>query len=641
MTADVTPRLVAVSGPLEGSTISITKDRISLGRASTNDICLEDRSVSRNHCVLEKNADSYEIVDLGSHNRTYVNQIAVDRRLLEHGSELRIGCSIFLFMIDEDESLRPPVLLPATATPNEPTVVLRREDAIFLNTGAALSTGPQTDRNARSLASLLKVATAISKERELGSLARTLLEAITEAIQAESAAILLTTEAGIDPNLVFHRGASGAGKIPAKIPSTLVKRVLEEKVSILSNDVQSRTPEDFGKSIIALNVQAVLCVPLVFDDRVTGVIYASSSDTPCSFDEHHLQILTGIAGLAAGPLQTARKLQDLQNRNKALEARINGDNSIVGESGAVQTLQRLIMKSAPTSSTVLITGESGTGKELVARAIHRNSPRSEHPFIAINCAALTETLLESEMFGHEKGAFTGAVALKRGKLEEADHGTIFLDEIGEMAPTLQARLLRVLQEREFERVGGTKTIRVDIRVIAATNRDLAAMARSGTFRQDLYYRLNVVTIQTPPLRERRNDIDLLAQYFVQKHTHIAGRRITGISREALECLRRYDWPGNIRELQNVIERALVLGSTDVIERQDLPENIIEAFSAASAGGGSGDFHEMVTQAKRDIVLTALQQVSWNYVEAGRRLGIHPNNLHRLIRTLDIKRQQVS
>ncbi len=589
----------------------------------------------------ERLADSYEVVDLGSHNRTYVNQIAVDRRLLEHGSELRIGCSIFLFLTDSDEGLRPPVLLPATATPNEPTVVLRREDAIYLNTGAALSTGPQTDRNARSLASLLKVATAISRERELGSLARTLLEAIGEAIQTESAAILLTADAGIDPNLVFHRSASGTATIPAKIPSTLVKRVLEEKVSILSNDVQSKTPEDFGKSIIALNVQAVLCVPLVFDDRVTGVIYASACNAPFSFDEHHLQILTGIAGLAAGPLQTALKLQDLQNRNKALEARINGDNSIVGESGAVQTLQRLIMKAAPTSSTVLITGESGTGKELVARAIHRNSPRSEHPFVAINCAALTETLLESEMFGHEKGAFTGAVALKRGKLEEADRGTVFLDEIGEMAPTLQARLLRVLQEREFERVGGTKTIRIDIRVIAATNRDVAAMARSGTFRQDLYYRLNVVTIQTPPLRERRNDIDLLAQYFIQKHAHIAGRRITGISREALECLRRYDWPGNIRELQNVIERALVLGSTDVIDRQDLPENIIETFAAASPGAGSGDFHEMVTQAKRDIVLAALQQVSWNYIEAGRRLGIHPNNLHRLIRTLDIKRQQVS
>ena len=254
------------------------------------------------------------------------------------------------------------MLLPATATPNEPTVVLRREDAIYLNTGAALSTGPQTDRNARSLASLLKVATAISRERELGSLARTLLEAIGEAIQTESSAILLTADAGIDPNLVFHRSASGTATIPAKIPSTLVKRVLEEKVSILSNDVQSKTPEDFGKSIIALNVQAVLCVPLVFDDRVTGVIYASACNAPFSFDEHHLQILTGIAGLAAGPLQTALKLQDLQNRNKALEARINGDNSIVGESGAVQTLQRLIMKAAPTSSTVLITGESGTGK---------------------------------------------------------------------------------------------------------------------------------------------------------------------------------------------------------------------------------------------------------------------------------------
>ena len=209
---------------------------------------------------------------------------------------------------------------------------------------------------------------------------------------------------------------------------------------------------------------------------------------------------------------------------------------------------------------MLIRGESGTGKELVARAIHRNSPRAGKPFVAINCAAVTETLLESEFFGHEKGSFTGAVAIKKGKLEAADGGTVFLDEIGELAPGLQAKLLRVLQEHEFERVGGTKTIKVDIRVIAATNRDLEAAISAGAFRQDLYYRLNVLTLETPSLRDRREDIPPLAAWFAQRFAKLTGRRIRGLSERTRACLLAYDWPGNVRELENAIERAVVLGS---------------------------------------------------------------------------------
>ncbi len=294
----------------------------------------------------------------------------------------------------------------------------------------------------------------------------------------------------------------------------------------------------------------------------------------------------------------------------------------------------MIARVAPTDSTVLILGETGTGKELVAHAIHRNSPREMGPFVAINCAALTESLLESELFGHERGAFTGAVAQKKGKLEVADRGTIFLDEVGELPPTLQTKLLRVLQEREFERVGGTRTIRVDIRIVAATNRDLRAAAAKGAFRDDLYYRLNVVTIKLPSLRERPDDIPLLASYFLARCAGGA-RRVTGISSRARACLMRYDWPGNVRELQHAIESAVVLGAGDLILPEDLPEALLDTAPAA-AGCRPDTYHQALKQQKSELILAALEQAGGNITEAARSLRLHPNNLHRLIRNLGLR-----
>ena len=294
---------------------------------------------------------------------------------------------------------------------------------------------------------------------------------------------------------------------------------------------------------------------------------------------------------------------------------------------------QLVAKVAPTDSTILIRGESGTGKELVARAIHRNSLRAQQAFVAINCAALTETLLESELFGHEKGAFTGAVAQKRGKLEAADRGTVFLDEVGELPLAVQTKLLRVLQEREFERVGSTRPIRVDVRLVAATNRDLDSAIAENTFRNDLYYRLNVVSLTVPPLRERRDDIPLLARYFVAKHGKRAGRRVEGLSPDALASMEAYYWPGNVRELENAIERAVVLGSTDLIVPEDLPEAILEA---APPLGPSGGYHQAVKEEKKRAILEALNRSGGNYTEAAKLLGVHPNYLHRLVRNLGLK-----
>jgi Nif-specific regulatory protein len=372
---------------------------------------------------------------------------------------------------------------------------------------------------------------------------------------------------------------------------------------------------------------------LVVFQQIRGVLYVDTTEPQGRFDSAQLEWLSAIGGIAALVLEHARRIQWLESENSRLRAEIAVEHEMIGSGPAIREMEKFIARVAPTGSTVLIRGESGTGKELVARAIHRNSPRAERSFVAINCAAITDTLLESELFGHEKGAFTGAAAQQKGKIEAADGGTLFLDEVGELAPSLQAKLLRVLQEREFERVGGTRPIRVDIRLLAATNRDLKAAIQAGSFRQDLYYRLNVVTLTTPPLRQRREDIPLLAAHFVRLHARKARRPVLGVSAAALAHLVQYDWPGNIRELENALERAVVLGSGEWVLPEDLPEELVETEPAAAA---QTHYHETVKESKKDLILKAVRETGGNYTEAARLLGIHPNYLHRLIRNLNLK-----
>jgi Nif-specific regulatory protein len=380
--------------------------------------------------------------------------------------------------------------------------------------------------------------------------------------------------------------------------------------------------------------QSLLCVPLVLFDKVLGVIYFDTTNGRARFDQDHLQLLTAIASFASVALENAQRVEWLESENRRLQSEVNLQHNMVGEGARIREVYQFIAKVAPTDSTVLINGESGTGKELVARAIHLNSPRANKSFVAINCAALTETLLESELFGHEKGAFTGAISQKQGKLEVAERGTVFLDEIGELAPTLQAKLLRVLQEREFERLGGTRPIKVDLRIITATNRNLEEAIKSGAFRQDLYYRLNVVSLTMPPLRERREDIPLLARYFAAECGKKSRRRVKGISAEACRCLARYDWPGNVRELENTIERAVVLGSTELILPEDLPEAVLQ--KAPVTDIPVTKFYEALKELKKGLVLEAVERAGGNHTKAAESLGIHPNNLHRLIRELDLR-----
>jgi transcriptional regulator with GAF, ATPase, and Fis domain len=383
-----------------------------------------------------------------------------------------------------------------------------------------------------------------------------------------------------------------------------------------------------------LKVSSLLCVPLLVAQRVLGVIYLDSTNPLSEFDENHLQVMTAVAGIASLAFDNVKQWEKLRQENQELRAEIELEHNMLGGSPAMRKVFDFIRRVAPTDSTVLVQGESGTGKELVAHALHRNSPRAEQPFVAINCAAIAESLLESELFGHEKGAFTGAAAQKKGKVEIAEGGTLFLDEIGELAPGLQAKLLRVLQEREFERLGGTKPIKLDIRLIAATNRSLPEAVKAGTFRNDLYYRLNVVTLNMPPLRERREDIAVLADHFVAKASRKSRTRVKPLSPEAVAALRHYDWPGNVRELENALERALVLGSTDSILPDDLPEAVLEAGSAATVPADK--YHGSIKETKKQLILHALLQANGNYIEAAKALGMHPNSLLRLVRTLDLK-----
>jgi DNA-binding NtrC family response regulator len=308
-------------------------------------------------------------------------------------------------------------------------------------------------------------------------------------------------------------------------------------------------------------------------------------------------------------------------------ARRYDEEEIVGQHVEMQKIYRLIAQVARTTTTVLITGESGTGKELIARAIHRQGPRRDRPFVAVNPGAVPETLIESELFGHEKGAFTGAYQRKIGKFEMAQGGTLFLDEIGTLKADLQIKLLRVLQEREIERVGGTHPIKIDVRIVAATNADLKAAINSEGFRRDLYYRLNVVAITVPPLRDRRQDIPALAERFVRRYNDEFGKRVGGLSSDALAALTDYSWPGNVRELQNVIERCVALADGNRIELNDLPMDVLLPDHRVRVRDAEAlPLHEATEEFERQIVLRVLERVRWNRSEAARILGVHRNSL---------------
>jgi Nif-specific regulatory protein len=608
------PTLAAVAGPLEGIVAPI-ENELSIGRAPSNRLMIEDPSIGERQCLIKKEGEQFKIWDFESHTRTFVNGLPAKGLTLKHGDHIKIGTSLFLVLLHPEVGVRPcSVQLEELVARS--TVRLRREEALNLLAESVTATPLPVARARRDLNALLKISTALSSIRGLAALERPLLELIFEVIPAERGALLLTDKDSeeFESLLSWDRLKGPDGSIRIQVSRTIAEKVLRQAVAILSNDVWD--PEGPAKST-DLGRRSVLAVPMVVFDQVLGVIYMETRDPLVRFDEGHLQLMTVIAGIAAMALGNLRHVERLESDNRRLQAQITIEHDMVGDSPQIREVYQFISKVAATDSTVLIRGESGTGKELVARAMHRNSLRFAQRLVAINCAAVTETLLESELFGYEKGAFTGAHAVKKGRFELAEGGTLFLDEIGELNPATQVKLLRVLQAREYERLGGTQTIHADIRLIAATNKDLEAAIVSKGFREDLFYRLNVFAIFVPPLRERKTDVLQLANFFLDKFSSQHGKNVKRIATPAIDMLMAYHWPGNVRELENAIERAVVVCNEHVLHAHHLPPTLQ---TAEETGTVIEQSFEQATEAfEKDILQDALKSARGNRAKAARLL----------------------
>jgi Nif-specific regulatory protein len=616
----VRPRLVLLSSPRSGQIFPVGPEGLSIGRHPDNRLLVTDRSSSRFHCVVEP-ADGngrFLVRDLESRQGTFVNGHPVREHLLEEGDLVAVGDLLLLFQTEEAEPVRgePVALVGESSFTARTTTQLAPQDAL---------------RTRPDFQTLVRIAGLLQAARSTEELARGLLEQVLAAVPGDRAALLLADRGSDEIDAAFAAGRRQGPGDPFPVSRTVVQAVLRDGVTLMAEDVLLEERLAGADSLRADRIRSLLAAPLTHLGRTLGLLYVDIQEAR-PFDEGHLQILTALGGVAAGALASVRQMEWLEEENRRLTESLVSD--MVGESPRIREVYRLLARAAASDSTVLLRGESGTGKEVAARALHQASPRTDKPFVAVNCATLSETLLESELFGHEKGAFTGAVARKIGKAEMADGGTLFLDEIGEIPLPLQAKLLRFLQEHELDRVGGTRPVRVDVRVVAATNRDLEKAVREGTFREDLYYRLNVIPLHLPPLRERREDISLLASHFAARISRRLGRSVAGFTPEARACLLRYDWPGNIRELANAVERALVLGEDDLIRPEDLPETVLE--SGGAPEGSLGQYHETIQETKKRLIRGAVAEARGNITKAAARLGLQPTYLHRLIRNLDLR-----
>ena len=613
----INPRLRAISGFLKEMVWAVKDGPLFLGTDPCNQVEVGDPAVSRKHCsVSEVSSGVVEIVDLDSHYGTFVNGTKVSRKTIQHGDRIRIGSSEFVFLTHPDEDA---ALLSSRPGSHAASAELKTTS---LDRSGLPTDASGVGRMARDLTAFFKIANVINSTRDVQALQRELLALICEVIPAAQGAIVLQPNANEEPSPPCTWNRKGLAQQEMLIREELVQQATWERCAVFTAAPAQTAPAEH-----------VLCVPLVAIERILGVIYLSSPASSPIFGEDHACFLSSVSRIAAVTLENLSKLDSLRVENQRLRAEVKADSILIGETRPMLRVSEFIGRVAKGDSTVLIRGESGTGKELVARAIHANSLRPDKPFVAINCAAIPEALLESELFGHERGAFTGAVGTKKGKLEATEDGTLFLDEIGDLVPLLQAKLLRVLQQREFERLGGNRLLPFDARVVAATNKNLEQAIKAGEFRQDLYYRLNVVSVALPPLREHREDIPLLALYFANKYAAKCKRGFKGIAAEARSLLMEYSWPGNVRELENAIEHAIVMGLTDEILPEDLPNALLEE---QSSGLAAARYHNTLNQTKKQLVLTALDETNGSHVEAARLLGIHPKYLHRLIRNLNLK-----
>ncbi len=670
--------LVIREGPKWTDVFRLVEGRtITIGRAPTNHIVIKDDRCSRYHAEIFSSEGKWTLRDLDSRNGTEIGGDKVRGDFtLSPGDIVRVAHAQLAFVEDLNAAFPDPSFGPelrelarskklveaielgdgdddssSILVTHEPTTITHRRDKTrFIE--SADEVDEQASAKARLAATkLCRLAFELANQTDIQRVAQLALDGLLAGTSVDAGAVYLLPRGfkGEPSDDSLNMIASRADRKPKyhRLSKFLATTVLREGEAVLARNVEDDSTLGSRDSRGEIHATSIICAPIRQDGKVVGIIHLYSTDEERRPDPDDLEFTLAVADNVALALKNVVKQQELtEDLSKTMDEivqlrkRLGAESELIGSSAQMMRVHQEVLRAAPSRATVLIRGESGVGKELIARAVHFNSPRKSGPFVCLNCAALSETLLESELFGHEKGAFTGATERKVGKFEAAHKGTLMLDEIGEMSESIQAKFLRVLEGHPFERVGGSQAIKVDVRVIAATNRDLEKAVAAGEFRRDLYFRLNVVDIIVPPLRRRGSeDIVELAEHFLQKYNAETGRRLRGYSPAALDQLKRYRWPGNVRELRNVVERAVVLARGDLVDVEDLN------LSNLATAGDTGEFvtnpleqYEPITlaEAERRQILAALNANQWNKSKSATVLGIERSTLDRKIRRYDLR-----
>ena len=564
----------------------------SIGSGPDNDVVLPDPLIGDTYASIHFDGQTYTITTLQRKAEVVVNGKKRSKHKLSHDDKLVIGsCELRFALLDE----APPV-----------------EDE-----------AAQTVADLDAYGKLYDFSEKLMQKRELGELLDTLMDLVIEITSADKGFLILMEGDSLDVKIARNLRKENIADAVSQLSDSIVAKVVASRRPVIISDAMHDTEFAAAKSVMQLRLSSVICVPLLDRGRLLGIIYVGNDSIVDLFQEATMRVLTVFAAQASLIVANALLLNELQVDNKKLAERLEAVRfgEIVGTSAPMQAVYRKVEKIAPTDISVLITGETGTGKELIAREIHTRSPRAGKPFVTINCGAIPENLLESELFGHVKGAFTGAVANKLGKFQAADGGTLFLDEVGEMPLELQVKLLRAIQERVVVRVGDTRSESVDIRILTATNRDLEKEIAAGRFREDLYYRLNVVNLQLPPLRARGEDVIVIARYLLSRYTREFDAKVKGFSPNATVAMRKHAWPGNIRELENRIKKAIVLAESTVIGPDDLglsADNLPAILTLAEAKD----------KFQREYINEVLAVNNGNRTKTARDLGVDPRTIFR-------------
>lgn len=573
----------------------------TIGRALGNDISVRDASVLNHHAQIVFNGRDFQLEEVERSAAIAINGKNKRRARLVHGDRLTMGEAQFAFSMFSE---------PFT------------------------SADPTKDVESSEIAGFRRLhefSERLMSSEGLDQLLEVLLDSVLELTGAARGLVLMVDSGATEPGKFEVRArrninaqdlthASDEG-----VSDSIVRQVIESKRPVIVSDALTDTAFSHSDSVIALKLSSVMCAPLLSRGEVIGALYVANDEIKSLFERRQLDVLTVFAGQASLLLTNAMLVTALRADNEKLESEL-GDKrfgEIIGACASMLEVFRKLTKVAATDISVLISGETGTGKELIAREIHRRSDRRDGSFVTVNCGAIPENLMETEMFGHVKGAFTGAVSSRAGRFQAADGGTLFLDEIGELTPQLQVKLLRALQERMVTRVGDSRAEKVDIRVVAATNRNLEDMIQEGTFREDLYYRLNVVNLWLPPLRERGDDVFIIAKALLSKYADELGSAVRGFSPSALNAIKRYTWPGNIRQLENRIKKALVLCDNTLLGPDDLDLGESAAEPLLPLERAKEEF-------QRSYVLGALERNNGNRTQTARDLGVDPRTIFRYL-----------